>query len=157
MEKGRQGGAKGASQKPSKPSYFKESEKAVQLRLRVEDYTLDREHSRIVWVPKSQLSEDGRPSNWITSQKAGEFYQSGRASNYSATWEDAKGKKFGAGMTQREKEYAQNRQKRFEAGAKSYNDLLAKAKSMGIKGVRKGMKRSTIQRKIEEFEEKKKK
>lgn len=155
--RGGSSGLSGGSSKSSKPSYFKETEKAVQLKIRVEDYTLDKELSRIVWVPKSQLAEDGRPSNWITEQKAGEFYNSDYYSNYSATWEDSKGNKFGSSMTKREREYAENQIKRFESGRKSYEELVAKAKSMGIKGVRVGMRRTTIQKKIDEFEEKNKK
>lgn len=158
MAKGSSGFDKGGNGKvnkessQSKPSYFKETEKAVQLKLTVEDHTLDREISRIVWIPKSQLTEDGKPSNWITEQKANEFYQKGWGSNYSAIWQDSNGKKFGAGMTQKEKEYAQERTNRFAAGQKSYNELIAKAKDMGIKGIRVGMKRKTIEKKIREHQ-----
>ncbi|EOT29502.1 hypothetical protein C805_00086 [Eubacterium sp. 14-2] len=148
---GKSGMKSGGSAKASKPSYFKESEKAVQLQANFQRRDTGAEYSKKVWIPKSQLTEDGRPSRWIEGQKQDQ------EGSYVMSWQDSKGKKFGSGMTQREKEYAQNRQKRFESGAKSYNDLLSKAKSMGIKGVRKGMKRSTIQRKIDEFEEKKKK
>lgn len=135
----------------SRPSYFGESEKAVQLRLTVEDYDLEQTRSRTVWVPKSQLADDGRPSNWITQQKAQEFYSNSRSANsYSAIWEDANGKKFSASATRAETARMQARQERFNAGVQSYNQLLQQAKEMGIKGVRVGMKRKTLEQKIRE-------
>lgn len=147
---GGRGGSSGNT--VSRPSYFGESEKAVQLRLTVEDYDLDQTRSRTVWVPKSQLADDGRPSNWITQQKAQEFYNHSRsASSYAATWEDAKGKRFSASATRTEKAREQARKERFNAGAQSYNQLVQQAKAMGIKGIRVGMKRKTIEKKIREY------
>ena len=138
-----------------RPSYFKETEKAVQLRLRVEDFDLEQERSRMMWVPKSQLAEDGRPGQWITDQKAQEFYSRNRSSSqYGATWEDASGKMFSASMTTKEVARFADRQARFAAGKKSYNELVSKAKSLGIKGVRVGMRRATIERKIREHQNK---
>lgn len=102
-----------------------------------------------MWVPKSQLADDGRPSNWITQQKAQEFYSRNRAAgSFSATWEDASGKKFGASATRMEAARAKEAQDRFNAGVQSYNQLVRQAKQMGIKGIRVGMKRKTIEQKI---------
>lgn len=146
-------GIKGPGEKnvrQSRPSYFGETEKAVKLRISVEDYDLERTFSREVWVPKSQLSSDGRPGQWITDQKAQQFYQKGRTkSQYEATWTDANGKSFSAGKTEKEQNTADRRTAAFNAGKSSYNELLALAKRRGVK-VRVGMKRSTILRKMEE-------
>ena len=102
-----------------------------------------------MWVPKSQLSDDGRPGEWITDQKAQELYSTRRAkSEYTATWKDANGKEFSAGQTAKEKSDAQARQAAFDAGKASYNALIEYAKAQGIKGVRVGMKRATIEKKI---------
>lgn len=153
---GGRGGSSGISNNVSKPSYFKESEKAVQLKINVTDYDLEQTRSRTVWVPKSQLAENGRPSEWITNQKAQEFYSGGRArGSFEATWEDASGKKFSASKTSKEIEYDKKRQAKYNAGVKSYNDLVSEAKALGIKGARVGLKRSTLLQKINEAKSKK--
>lgn len=134
------------------PAYFGETEKAVRLKLEVHDYDLEGTKQRIVYVPKSQLSADGIPGEWITGQKAQEFYRFDRSrTQYSATWIDANGKRYESGQTAREKEQTARRQNAIAKGAESYNALLAEAKSLGIKGIRKGMKRKTIQAKIDEY------
>lgn len=146
---GGRGGSGRSAARSSKPKYFGESDRAVQLRLTVEDYDLEQTRSRTVWVPKSQLADDGRPSNWITQQKAQEFYSGNRAAgSFSATWEDASGKKFGSSATRAEAARAKQRQDRFNAGVQSYNQLVQQAKQMGIKGIRVGMKRKTIEQEI---------
>lgn len=53
-------------------------------------------------------------------------------------------------MTRSEIARMQQKAERFNAGVKSYNALIAEAKAMGIKGVRTGMKRKTIEQKIRE-------
>lgn len=132
-----------------KPKYFGETEKAVSLKISVTDYDLETTRTRTVWVPKSQLASDGRPSEWITEQKAQELYSSRRSSSqYEAKWSDADGKTFSASKSAREIESASRRAKAFEAGKQSYNALIAEAKALGIKGIRVGMKRSTIEEKI---------
>lgn len=65
-------------------------------------------------------------------------------------WEDAKGNTFKASLTSKEVIALQRRQERFNAGAQSYNSLVAKAKELGIKGARVGMKRATLEQKIRE-------
>lgn len=135
-------GSSGKNNTPGKPKYFKETEKAVQLQANFQHKDTGTEYSKLVYVPKSQLTEDGRPSQWIENQKGNE------ERSYVMSWQDANGKKFSAGQTQKEKEYAAKRQENFATGQKSYNALLEEAKSLGIKGVRKGMKRKTIEEKI---------
>lgn len=129
----------------SKPSYFKETEKAVQLKLSVYDYDLEQRISRKVWVPKSQLSEDGKPSHWITQEKAREFYNISRnSSQFSATWEDSKGNTFGHSV----------KKSKGDNSKKSYTDLVKEAKELGIKGIRVGLRRKTLEEKIKKHKSK---
>ena len=137
--------------KPSKPKYLGETEKAVKLKMTVEDHDLESSRSRDVWIPKTQLSDDGIPGQWITDQKTQEFYTSRRAAgSYDVYYSDADGKKISPSMTAKEKEYAQQRAERFKQGQDDYNALLQQAKDMGIKGVRVGMKRKTLMQKIQD-------
>lgn len=140
----------GKEKEVSRPKYLGETEKAVKLKMTVEDYDLETSRSRDVWIPKTQLSDDGVPGQWITEQKAQEFYQSGRRSpgSYGAYYSDAEGKKFNSSYTAKEKEYAKQRAESFKQGQNSYNELVQRAKDMGIKGVRVGMKRKTLEQKI---------
>lgn len=115
----------------------------------VEDYDLETIGSRMVWVPKSQLSNEGHPSYWITEEKARSFYSfERRHTQYEATWYDATGRKIEPQATAKEAEIADRRIAKAVAAKKAYNDLLDRAKAMGVKGVRKGMKRKTIEEKI---------
>ena len=132
----------------STPAYALETEKAIRMKLSVEDYTLDQERSRYVWVPKSQLSENGVPGEWITEQKTAEFYQSGMTSPHKSTWIDENGKEYAHKRTASEQSRFQQRQYAYNAGRQSYNELIAEAKRRGVKGVCVGMKRSTIERKL---------
>ena len=145
-------GGRGASSGIKRPQYFGETEKAVKLKLVVDDYDLETKKERIVFVPRSQLSAEGIPGEWITEQKAQEFYNSPQSkSQYSTTWIDAKGRQYAAGQTAKEKAAAAQRQKAMASGTQSYNALIAEAKALGIKGVRKGLKRKTIQAKIDKY------
>ena len=143
-------GGRGASFKKEggKPSYFAETEKAVKLQLQLDYVDLETSKTYDVWIPKSQLDATGRPGEWITKEKVKEFKHPNWGSvAFNPVWRDAKGNSFGAGKTAKEKAYAKENAKKFEAGKKSYNDLIAKAKAHGVK-VRVGMKRSTIEAKL---------
>ena len=48
----------------------------------------------------------------------------------------------------RQEEYEARRQERFEAACKKYAELIAYAKANGVRGVREGLRRETIERKI---------
>lgn len=129
--------------------YIRETERAVCLKLVVEDYDTEQTRVAQVWVPKSQLSENGVPGVWITEQKVSEFYASPRTSSqYVAHWESASGKLYDPELTEREAKTAERRLARIAEGINSYNDLLSKAKAAGIKGIRKGMRRETIVQKM---------
>lgn len=145
-------GGRGSSSgtKISPPKYFAESEKAVKLKIGIDYYDIEKNVEYDVWVPKSQLSKEGVPGQWISDQKAMDVINSRMGGGAFSYWEDANGKIYRSGMTEREKRFQKQRERRFEAGKKSYNQLVEQAKSMGIKGVRVGMKRSTIERKIKE-------
>lgn len=120
------------------------------MKIGIDYYDLEKEREYLVWVPKSQLSKEGIPGQWISEVKAEDVIESkwgGAAFSY---WEDANGETYRAGMTKKEKKFKKQRERRFEAGKKSYNELINKAKSMGIKGIRVGLRRSTIEKKIKE-------
>ena len=128
----------------AKPSYFRETEKAVQLRMNVSDVDLEQTISRNVFVSKSQLSENGVPGEWISNQKAQELYPHGRSqSQYDVTWSDAKGNVFTPQKTNSEKARANANQQKKAQQTTRYNSLLSGAKAKGVK-VRKGMKVQTI-------------
>ena len=50
----------------------------------------------------------------------------------------------------RQAEYEARRQERYEAACKAYAELVAYAQNLGIRGVREGLRRETIERKIQE-------
>ena len=49
---------------------------------------------------------------------------------------------------QRKAEWEAKRQAKWEAACKAYNDLIAYAKAHGVRGVREGLRRETIEQKI---------
>lgn len=141
----------------AKPAYLGETDKAVKLKMTVYDIDLEESHDRNVWVPKSQLSEDGVPGQWITNQKAQEFYQSPRSSNsYEAYYTDSNGKKYYASHTAKEKEYEAKRESKAKQSKENYMDLVQRAKELGIKGAKVGWKAQTLRQKIAEAEKTKK-
>lgn len=155
-------GANGKGQSSPKPQYFAETEKAVQLRLIVNDFDLG-ERSAVVWVPKSMLAEDGRPGEWISVLKADELSDKMKfESPMGYRWEDKSGESFKYSLTKKDTERREDfkkrkaeREKRFEAGKQNYNALIAEAKALGIKGVRVGLKKKTLEKKIREAKNRK--
>jgi hypothetical protein len=120
--------------------YIRETDRAVCLKLVVEDYDTEQTRAAQVWVPKSQLSTFGVPGMWITEQKVADLYGNPRsASQYEARWESADGSLHAPELTEREAQAAEKRATRIAQGVSSYNDLMAKAKAAGVKGIRKGM------------------
>lgn len=126
--------------------YIAETEKAVRLSILIDFVHLEVVKSFEVWVPKSQLAENGVPGQWITAQKFNELSTQGGA--LFVAWMDADGVRYDAGYTDRENESESRRSAAFESGKKSYEELIEKARSLGIKGVRSGMRRATIEEKI---------
>lgn len=145
---GGRGSSSGA--KVSPPKYLAESAKAVKLKIGIDYYDIEKNVEYDVWVPKSQLSKEGIPGSWISDQKLMDVKNERMGGAMFSYWKDANGKIYRGGMTEQEKKFQKQRERRFEAGKKSYNQLVDQAKSMGIKGVRVGMRRSTIERKIKE-------
>lgn len=145
---------RGGSGESSRPSYISETDKAVKLSLSVEDYDLGTTKTRDVWIPKSQLDEQGRPSQWITQQKAQEFYQSGRnASQFGTTFKDAGGREVKTGATKSERERATKEIQRYQSNMSKRDGLFEQAKSLGIKTSSR-MKSDTLREKIEKKGEK---
>lgn len=127
--------------------YIAETEKAVKLTIVMRSCKIDKSREYQVWVPKSQLAEDGVPGEWITSVKAEEVSDMMFATVFSA-WHDADGNSFQPSKTAKELERANAREQKFEAGKKAYEELIAKAKAAGVKGIRVGMRRATIEAKL---------
>ncbi len=50
---------------------------------------------------------------------------------------------------QRQAEYEARRQERYEAACKAYAELIEYARKLGVRGVREGLRRETIERKIQ--------
>lgn len=151
MAKTKSSGAKAkSSSTTTPPAYLRETEKAVKLTVGVDYYDREKIKEYSVWVPKSQLAADGRPGEWISHEKAreaaihGEMWE-GKSFAY---WKDANGNFFQPSKTAKEIEREQKRQNAFNAGKQSYQELVQRAKDMGIKGVRVGMRRKTIEEKI---------
>ena len=128
--------------------YFAETEKAVKLKIVVDYYNFEKTKSYFCWIPKTQLSENGVPGEWISSQKAADVNEFMLGGSLVEGWEDADGIFYKVEKTAKELEQEAAQEARFEAGCKAYEELLAKAKALGIKGVRVGMRKATIEAKI---------
>lgn len=118
---------KAEEKQDDKPKYKKETEKAVMLTLIVEaeiapkggftsSMVKDRTYVWDVWIPKTQLSEDGKPSKWITNKKIEEILDkkvyNAQILSSSGTYKDENGKLFSAGETEQEKNSKKNKKRR---------------------------------------------
>lgn len=52
--------------------FFKETEKAVQVKMVIDYYLVERTAVRMVWVPKSQM-HDGKLTDWIAAAKLADY------------------------------------------------------------------------------------
>ena len=53
---------------------YKESEKAIQIKMRIENTISETETKELVWIPKSQLDGKGFPKMWILGKKFEELF-----------------------------------------------------------------------------------
>jgi hypothetical protein len=135
MAKSRASGAKAkvpSKQKITKPVYKAESEKAVKLTIAIDYYNADRTKEYDVWVPKSQLADDGRPGAWISNAKVNDVLEPRMGGGMFNYWKDADGNKFQPSKTARDVEVEQKRadsptQKKAQ---KSFNNIF---KALGVK------------------------
>ena len=88
------------------------------------------------------------PSEWISKVKAQDVAEFMYGGCVFVCWNDADGVSYRAEKTAKELEQEAAQEARFEAGCKAYEELLARAKALGIKGVRVGMRKATIEAKI---------
>lgn len=128
---------------------YKETEKAIQTEMIIINQATGREFTRTVWVPKSQLSAHGIPGEWITSQKIDEVLGQQRW-GYSCYWEREDGAYVDFEYTAKELEAEELRQAAMRAGLEALNELVEYGKAHGVKGLRKGLKKSTVLRKFAE-------
>ena len=52
--------------------YFKETEKAVLVKMAIDYYLVERTAEKMVWIPKSQM-HDGKLTGWIADAKLAEY------------------------------------------------------------------------------------
>jgi hypothetical protein len=112
MAKSRASGATSKAskqQKITKPTYLAESEKAVKLTIGIDYFNVERTKEYTVWVPKSQLADDGRPGSWISSAKANDVIDPRYGGGMFDYWKDADGKTFQPSKTARDIEFEQKR------------------------------------------------
>lgn len=128
---------------------YKETEKAIQTEMVFVNLTTDAEFTRKVWVPKSQLSANGIPGEWITSQKIQELVGQDRW-KFCCYWEREDGTYTDFEYTDKELAAEERRQAAMQAGLEALNGLIEYGKAHGVKGLRKGLKKSTVLRKIRE-------
>ena len=169
MAKG-SGGTKSVSKKQQGFRFEKETEKAVLVNVKltgeaapeggfVSSLVRDWHVQKKVWLPKSQMTQEGA-SEWILKTKAEEIAKDntpihGQVLNYTFRYTDSQGKEIKSSMTAKDKEIANSRKLKFEAGVKRHNELIAEAKKLGIKGIRQTMKNATLEKKIEQEKSKK--
>ncbi len=132
-------------------TYIAETEKAVKLCVTGYCYALEKYlPSKEVWVPRSLLSAHGIPGIWITSVKASDTFGDRVVANSEVWWVDAEGGEFEAEPTDNEIANARLHQAARQAGIDALGRLITYGKSHGVKGLRKGLKRSTVLRKFAE-------
>jgi hypothetical protein len=121
---------------------IKETEKAVQVKVLIDLYDIEKVIHRTAWIPKSQI-RDGRPTAWILARKREDLELEAplNAGGFSIDFFDADGNMIESVEDARSAE-------RFEAGRKNYDHLIQLAKDNGIKGVRVGLRRVTIEQKL---------
>jgi len=100
--------------------HFCSVQKETEKAFQVRLYSLESAYTHICWVPKSCTV---------------------------ATEEEFAAEITGA--EQRQAEFEARRQERYEEACKAYAELIAYAQKMGVKGVREGLRRETIERKIQ--------
>jgi hypothetical protein len=95
-----------------------------------------------IWLPKSQINENGEISEWIANAKREEIGQKIAGWQYvvdvNVTFIDAEGKEI------KVTENPIKSSAKFEEGCKRHDALVEKAKAAGIKGVRKTLKSATL-------------
>jgi len=121
---------------------IKETEKAVQVKAIIDLYDVEKSITRTVWLPKSQI-RNGRPTEWIIERKREDLALEAplHAGGFNIWFYDADGNEIETVEEARKAE-------RFEAGCKNYDRLIQLAKDNGIKGVRVGLRRATIEQKL---------
>lgn len=118
--------------KITKPVYKAESEKAVKLTIAIDYYNADRTKEYDVWVPKSQLADDGRPGTWISNAKVDDVVEPRYGGGMFNYWKDADGKTFQPSKTARDIEIEQKRVQS-PAGRKTKKSFDRIFKTLGVK------------------------
>lgn len=108
----------------------------------------DKESTIDVWIPKSQIKDD-KISEWIVTQKRKEI-----ENNIMSRMQNAKILDSSVMFVDKNKrEVAQDTSitdKRIANGQKAHDELVTKAKSLGIQSIRQNMKSATLRQKIQD-------
>lgn len=124
-----------------------ETEKAIQTFAVILVHSTEKEIWRKVWIPKTQLSEDGVPGQWISRQKHQDLVPKNVYWGSDIYWQTEDGL-VDPGYTPKEEAEEQARQEAMDRGLEYNAELLKFAKANGVKGVRARMKTSTLLKKI---------
>lgn len=134
---------------------IRESEKAVMIRATYyveyapssafcSSLINDKSGAMNIWLPKSQINENGEISEWIANAKREELGQKVAGwyyvVNVDVTFIDAEGNEIKVA----ENPVKSAKSAAFEEGCKRHDALVEKAKAAGIKGVRKTLKSATL-------------
>lgn len=61
--------------------YFNETEKAVQVKMVIDYYLVERTAEKMVWIPKSQM-HDGKLAGWIADAKLADYARGEAAADF---------------------------------------------------------------------------
>lgn len=152
MAKG-SGGTRTVASVPKGYSYERETEKAVQVNLRLyaeyapeggftSSLVKDRTTTQKVWLPKSQI-RDGHPTNWILRTKANEIAESktplnGRVLSVNYRYTDSKGDEIKGVQSEKEEQWAKE-----QAQRTAENRKAGAAKAAQTRAANKGLRSST--------------
>lgn len=114
----------------------------------------------LVWIPKSQIV-DGNPSNWILGKKREQLFDDNNDSfrfpyiiehSFEVRFYDADNNEVCGVKSEKEIEIEAKKSHLFRMGCVKHDALVAKAKSLGIKGVRQNLRTETLEKMIAEAE-----
>ncbi len=116
---------------------FRETEKAVELEMVLDFYDVEKTVSRKVWIPKSQI-RDGKVTAWILAAKTEDVR------SFAAVAGGCFGNLYDSDGVLVETAESE----KFRKGCENYSRLIELAKNAGVKGVRVGLRRATIEAKL---------
>ena len=139
--------------------YYKETEKAVCFEVEIEYELLvsslnngTKTRKAFVWIPKSHLNELGQPAAWIWNKnieaKIDELnpYPSNARGLVDVDYKVLNCPNFDTHLTEKDKAFLQRKKEAFENAVKYREELIAKLKAKGVKGVHNRLKTATLEK-----------